>query len=160
MIREGIMNYFDEAEMVMKELYGRDVAMSLATVNGDKPNIRIVNAYYKENAFYVTTYSLSNKMKDIEKNPNAALNHNLLVAHGMGKNMGNPLEEQNRELREELKQAFCAFYDKHVCEEDPNTCILKITLTDSLVFAHDYKYVIDFEHKSASREDCVLDIVF
>lgn len=59
----------------------------------------MINAYYKENAFYITTYSLSNKMKEITKNPNAALNHNLFVAHGIGNNIGNPLEEQNRELR-------------------------------------------------------------
>jgi len=39
-------------------------------------------------------------------------------------------------------------------------CILKITLTDSLVFANDYKYFIDFEHNTASREECVIDIVF
>lgn len=154
------MNYFNEAISVMKELYGRDVAMSLATVNGDKANIRVVNAYYKENAFYITTYNLSNKMKEIAKNPNVALNYNLFVAHGIGKNIGNPLEEQNRELREELKQIFCAFYDKHVCEEDTNTCILKITLTDSLIFTNDYKYIIDFKHKDATREECVIDIIF
>lgn len=154
------MNYFNEAISVMKELYGRDVAMPLATVNGDKANIRVVNAYYKENAFYITTYSLSNKMKEIDKNPNVALNHNLFVAHGTGKNIGNPLIEQNRELRDELKQIFCAFYDKHVCEEDPNTCILKVHLTDALVFAHDYKYFIDFKLKTAAREKCVIDIVF
>ncbi|MBU3187445.1 pyridoxamine 5'-phosphate oxidase family protein [Clostridium estertheticum] len=152
------MNYFNEAITVMKELYGQDVAMPLATVNGDKANIRVINAYYKENAFYITTYSLSNKMKEITKNPNVALNHNLFVAHGTGNNIGNPLEEQNRELREELKQIFYVFYDKHVCEEDTNTCILKISLTDSLVFAHDYKYFIDFKHKTATREKCVIDI--
>ena len=154
------MNCFIEAIKVMKELYGQDVAMSLATVNGDKANIRVINAYYMENAFYITTYSLSNKMKEITKNPNVALNHNLFVAHGIGNNIGNPLEEQNRELREELKQIFYVFYDKHVCEEDTNTCILKITLTDSLLFAHDYKYFIDFKHKTATREECLIDIVF
>jgi hypothetical protein len=154
------MNYFDEAVTAMKELYGHDVAMPVATVNGDKANIRVVNAYYKENAFYITSYALSNKMKEIEKNPNVALNHNLFVAHGWGKNIGNPLEERNRDLREELRQVFFAFYDKHVCEGDPNTCILKIDLMDALVFAHDYKYFIDFEDQTTTRQDFVVDIVF
>lgn len=154
------MNYFEEAITVMNELYGRDVAMSLATVNKDKPNIRVINAFFKENAFYITTYSLSNKMKEVIKNPNVALNHNLFVAHGIGENLGNLLKEENRELRDELKQVFCAFYDKHVYEQDPNTCILKINLTDSLLFAHDYKYLIDFKNKTANREECVIDIVF
>ena len=153
------MNYFNEAVSVMKELYGRDVAMSLATVNDDKPNIRVVNAYFKEDTFYITTYTLSHKMKEIVKNPYVALNHNLFVAHGMGKNIGNPLEEGNKNLREELKQVFCAFYDKHVCEEDPNTCILKIDLADALLFANNYKYLIDFNQKTATREDFVVDII-
>ena len=154
------MNYYNESIMVMKELYGRDVAMSLATVNGDKANVRVINAYYNENIFYITTYSLSNKMKEITINPNVALNHNMFVAHGLGKNIGNPLEEQNQELREQLKHVFFAFYDKHVYEDDINTCILKITLTDSLVFAHDYKYFIDFKNKTAMREKFIVDILF
>ena len=155
-----MVNYFNEALDVMREVYGKDTAMSLATVNGDKPNMRVVNAYYEECAFYVTTYALSNKIKEISKNPNVALNHNLFVAHGTGENIGNPLDKQNAEIREELKKAFVAFYDKHVNEQDKNTCILKITLDDALVFANDYKYFIDFKNKTAVREHCVVDIVF
>lgn len=62
----GIDNYFNEAISVMKELYGKDVAMSLATVNGEKVNVRVINAYYKEKTFYITSYALSNKMKKIK----------------------------------------------------------------------------------------------
>jgi hypothetical protein len=151
-------NYYKEAVAVISELYGKDTPMSLATVNGDKANIRVIDAYYKENAFYITTYTLSNKMKEILKNPNVALNHNLFVAHGIGENLGNPLEGQNAGLREELKRVFAAFYDKHVDEQDKNTCILKISLTDALLFAHDFKYFIDFEHQTATRKSHINDI--
>lgn len=154
------MNYFEEAVAIMKDMYGRDVPMPLATVNGDRANIRVVDVYYKENSFYIATYGLSNKMKEIDKNPNVALNHNLFVAHGIGKNIGHPLEEHNRDLREELKQVFVSFYDKHVDEGDSNTCILKITLKDALVFANDYKYFINFDQKTATRVDYVVDIDF
>ena len=51
------------------ELYGHDVAMPLATVNDGKANLRVVNSYYKDKAFYITTYALSNKMKEIAINP-------------------------------------------------------------------------------------------
>jgi len=155
-----VNNYFNEAISAMKELYGKDIVMSLATVNRDKANIRSVNAYFKDNAFYITTYALSNKMKEIEKNPNVALNHNLFVAHGVGENIGNPLDESNRGLREELRNVFAAFYDKHVDEQDKNTCILKILLNDALVFAHNYKYFIDFQGQTAARKDHVVDIVY
>lgn len=153
-------NYFNEAIEIMKELYGKDIAMSLATVNGDKANARVINAYFKQDAFYVTTYALSNKMKEISVNPSVALNHNLFVAHGIGTNIGNPLDESNLDLREELRRVFVAFYDRHVDEQDENTCILKITLSDALVFAHDYKYYVDFRNQIATREDCVVDIAF
>ena len=76
------MNYFEEALQVMKDLYGKDVVMSLATTNNGKANIRNVNAYYKDKCFYITTYALSNKIKEITLNPWVALCHNLCVAHG------------------------------------------------------------------------------
>lgn len=154
------MNYYEESLQIMNELYGHDVAMPLATVNDGKANLRVVNAYYKDKAFYITTYSLSNKMKEIAINPYVAINHNLFVAHGVGKSIGNPLDENNKELREELRQVFYAFYDKHVDEQDKNTCILKIDLNDALVFAHDYKYFIDFKNEVSTREKYIIDIVF
>jgi hypothetical protein len=153
-------NYFDEATNVMKELYGKDIAMPLATVNETKANIRVVNTYYNNNAFYIVTYALSNKIKEIQKYFNVALNHNLFVAHGIGENIGHPLNEQNKELREKLRNVFIAFYDKHVNEEDKNTCILKILLNDALVFANDYKYKINYKDKTATREKFIVDIIF
>lgn len=35
--------------------------------------------------------------------------------------------------------------------------LIEITLTDSLIVAHDYKYFIDFNHKTAWREKCVVE---
>lgn len=155
-----IMNFFDEALCKMEELYGKDTSMPLATVKDGKADLRVVNAYYKEKSFYITTYALSEKMKEIARNPSVALCHNLFVAHGNGRNIGHPLAPQNRELRGELRKVFCAFYDKHVKEADEHTCLLRIDLTDALVFADDYKYFIDFQAMTATRENCVVDIVF
>lgn len=151
-------NYFKEATSVMNELYGKDMPMSLATVNGDKADIRVIDAWYNENAFYITTYALSGKMQEISKNPNVALNHNLFVAHGVGKNIGHPLDEANAGLREELKRIFYAFYDRHVDEQDKHTCILKVSLTDANFFANDFKYYVDFEHQTATRTHHINDI--
>jgi hypothetical protein len=115
-----MMDCFDESLRVMNELYGHDTAMPLATVNGGRPNLRVVNAYYKDMSFYITTYSLSSKMKEIAVNPHVAINHNLFVAHGVGENLAHPLSEGNESLREELRHVFSAFYDKHVDERDKN----------------------------------------
>ena len=32
-----------------------------------------LNAYYEDGSFYIITYALSNKIKQIEKNPNVAI---------------------------------------------------------------------------------------
>lgn len=154
------MDVFREALSVMDELYGKDTAMPLATVNNGKANLRVVNAYYKGRAFYITTHALSNKMREIAANPSVAINHDLFVAHGLGENIGSPLDDKNKELREELRRVFCAFYDKHVNERDKNTCILKIKLTDALLFARDFKYLINFEDQTAIKQNCVIDIIF
>jgi hypothetical protein len=158
--RKKMDNFFNEAVSAMTELYGKDVPMSLATVKGDKPNARVVDVYFKDDAFYITSYALSNKMQEISKNPYVALNHNLFVAHGVGENIGHPLDEANKDLRDELRSVFFIFYDRHVNEQDKHTCILKVSLTDALLFAHDYKYIVDFSEKTATREDCVVDITF
>lgn len=52
-----------EAQEIMKERFGHDTLLSLATVDGDQPFVRTVNAYYEDGAFYVITHGLSNKMK-------------------------------------------------------------------------------------------------
>ncbi len=154
------MAYFKEALTVMSEQFGQDTVMSLATVNDGKANVRNINAYYKAGAFYITTYALSRKMQEIARNPSVALCYHLFVAHGEGENLGHPLKAENLRLRNELKQVFSAFYDQHVDETDANTCILKITPTDALVFANNYKYRLDFQKATADREDFIVDIVF
>ena len=51
----------------MKERFGKDSIIGLATTVDNIPYVRNVDAYYEDGAFYVLTYGLSNKMKQIEK---------------------------------------------------------------------------------------------
>ncbi len=55
---------------------------------------------------------------------------------------------------------FCAFYDRHVNEADPNTCLLKVTLSDAVVFTSDARYLVDFTARAAEKQAFVNDIVF
>ena len=154
------MDVYSKAMAVMDEQFGHDVVVSLATVDGSQANVRTVNAYYRDGAFYVTSYALSHKMKEIAANPSVALCHGLFVAHGTGTNLGNPLAPGNGALREELRHVFSAFYDRHVNELDPHTCILKVDLTDAVVFTANAKYAIDWTSKSAEKTPFVNDIVY
>ncbi len=151
--------FFLEAVKAMETLYGQDVPMSLATAEGEKPNIRVVDVYFENGAFYTVTHKKSNKMLEIARNPNVALNHLLFVARGTAEDKGHPLAKGNEALRETLMRVFEKFYSRHVDEHDPDTCILKITPAWALVFTDDHKYIADFASKTASRQPFVNDIL-
>lgn len=153
------MDTFAAAAGLMQEQFGCDVIIALATCTENGVNVRNVNGYYKDGAMYVVTHSASQKMRDIERKGDVAVCKDLMCAHGIGENLGSPKKEANRELRDELKTVFCAFYDRHVNEDDPGTCILKIILTDAVAFSKDTKYLIDFTKKTATAIAFVNDIV-
>jgi general stress protein 26 len=153
------MDIFKSATELMKEQLGHDVIMSLATCTESGVNVRNVDGYYKDGSVYVVTHSCSQKMKDIDSKSNVAICKDLMCAQGIGENLGNPKEESNRELREELKKIFVAFYDRHVNENDPGTCILKIILTNAVAFSQDTKYIIDYKSATATAIPFVNDII-
>lgn len=154
------MNTFESATGLMKEQLGHDVIISLATCAEDGVSVRNVDGYYKDGAVYVVTHMFTQKMKDITRNPHVAICKDLMCAKGFGENLGNPKEEQNEGLTKELREIFVAFYDRHVNEDDPGTCILKITLISAVAFNATTKYVIDYENGTATETPFINDIVY
>lgn len=130
----------------MKERFGHDSLLSVATLDYDgTPWVRIVNAYYEDGAFYSVTYGLSNKMQQIAKDGRVGVCGEWFTARGMGESIGNPKEEKNAALMERIREAFKAWYDNgHTNEDDPNTCILKITLIEATLWHHGTCFEIDF----------------
>ena len=131
---------------IIQERFGKDSLIALATVDGDIPAVRTVNTVYIDGAFYVVTYALSGKMKQIAKNPTVAICGDWFTAHGVGENLGHVLLEENQNIMEKLRTAFSAWYNNgDTNEADPNTCLLKIRLTDGVLFSHGTRYDIEFE---------------
>lgn len=134
-----------ESKRIMDERFGRDSIIALATVEDGMPCVRNVNAFYEDGAFYVITNALSNKMKQIEKNPAVAIAGDWFTAHGKGINLGYFGKSENKEIAAKLKKAFCAWIDNgHNNFDDENTCILCVQLTDGVLFSHGTRYDIDF----------------
>ena len=130
---------------IMNERFGHDTLLSVATVDDGIPNVRIVNSYYEDGAFYVITYALSHKMKQIKKNPAVAVCGEWFSAHGIGENMEHIQKKENEEIADKLRQAFVAWYSNgHTDENDKHTCVLRIKLTDGVLFSNGTKYNIDF----------------
>ena len=134
-----------EAEKIMMERFGKDTVIALATVEHEMPYVRKVNAYYEDGSFYIITYALSNKIKQIENNPNVAIAGDWFTAHGKGKNLGYFGKEENRMIAEKLKIVFAEWIDNgHNDFDDIVSIILCINLTQGFVFSHGTKYEIDF----------------
>ena len=124
--------------------------ISVATINGDELSVRIVNGYYEYGAFYTVTWVRSNKMKQITINSKVAMCAEWFTAHGIGEHFGHPHDEKNVELMAKLRKAFAEWYDNgHTDESNPNTCILRVSLTDGVLHNQGTKYIIDFENKTA-----------
>ena len=130
-----------EAEKIMMERFGKDTVIAVATVENEMPYVRYVNAYYEKGAFYIITYALSNKMKQMEKNPRVAIAGDWFTAHGKGINLGYFGKEENRLIADKLKTAFAEWIDNgHNNFDDENTIILCVELTDGLLLSHGTRY--------------------
>ena len=143
---EGIpVKNHEHINAIMLERFGKDSLVALATVDHGIPSVRTVNAVYIDSAFYVVTYALSAKMQQIAKNPMVAVCGEWFTAHGIGENLGHVLREENRAIMDILRTAFAAWYDNgHINEADTNTCLLKIKLTDGVLFFNGTRYDIVF----------------
>ena len=123
-----------EMHEVMAERFSKDSLIAMATVSGDTPHVRAVNAYYMDGAFYCVTYAQSGKMKQIEKNPIVGICGEWFTGHGSAENLGHVLLESNGALMDILRPAFAAWYSLgHVDESDPDTILLRIKLTDGVL---------------------------
>ena len=132
-------------EQIMLERFGKDSLISLATSENNIPHVRVVDAFYENGAFYVLTYALSGKMKQIEKNTVVAIAGDWFTAHGKGVNLGWFGAEENKEIAEKMRNVFAEWIDNgHNNFDDVNTCILKIELTEGVLFSHGTRYEIDF----------------
>lgn len=76
------MTEFNEGLKLLDQKFGngKDNLLALATISRELnddgkvcPNVRCVDAYYENATFYVVTNAKSNKMQDIEQNPEVSI---------------------------------------------------------------------------------------
>ena len=127
---------------ILNERFSKDSLMALATVDSNGiPWVRTIDAIFYEDSFYTITYALSNKVKQIEANSNVAISGEWFSGHATGENLGHIKSENNKEIADRLRKAFSAWYGNgHINEDDPNTIILRMKLTDGILFSNGTKY--------------------
>ena len=133
-----------QIEQIMTERFGKDSLMALATVDRGLPSVRTVDAVYIAGSFYTITHALSGKMQQVRQEPRVAICGEWFSGHGIGEDLGHVLREENREILAVLRSAFSAFSawygNGHIQEEDPNTVLLRIRLTDGVLFSQGQRY--------------------
>lgn len=133
--------YSNEVDNILKERFDKDSIIALATVSDNMPYVRNVDAFYEDGAFYVLTYGLSGKMKQIEENPMVALAGEWFTGHGKAVNLGYFGKEENAQIAKRMREVFATWIDNgHNDFNDVNTCILCIELTDGVLFADGKRY--------------------
>ena len=134
-----------EIEKILIERFGNDNIIALATTVDNKPYVRSVDSFYENGSFYVLTYGLSNKMKQIHQNPCVAIAGDWFTANGQGINLGYFGDKENKKIAEKMLVIFSEWINNgHNNFEDKNTCILQIELMDGVLFSQGTRYDIDF----------------
>lgn len=155
------MTEFEEGWGLMNEKFGggKDNVIALATIalegaegGTNRPAVRGIDAYYEDGVFYATTNAKSNKMRQIEKNPEVSVASlaEMFTARGIGENLGWVLDPKNAGLRAKLHASFAAWYDLANNEKDENCCILAIRLTKGTLNINHWEklYHMDFGNKT------------
>lgn len=130
-------NYMNkDFDNLLKERFSIDSLISVATVDEKgKPWVRIVDAIYVEGAFFTITNAVTNKIKHINRNPVVGICGEWFSGHGNAESLGYVCIEENKALADKLREAFASWYDNgHTNENDLNTIILKITVTDGIAY--------------------------
>jgi len=154
------LNLYEQSLHDLNQIFGKDIQYALSTIDQDKPCVRIVDGFFFNGSIYITSYALARKVFHINSNKNVALCYKLNTFQGVCTNIGHPLKEENRDIREKLKSVFYLFYDKHVDENDLNTCILKVDLSFAVMFAKDQKYHLDFHSKKVIVKKYIDDMIY
>lgn len=157
------MSKFENAMKLIEERCGngKEEVIGLATISLSKnaqgnprPAVRLVCAYYEDGKFYVSSDARKNKMLQIEKNNEVAVcGFGWYSFNGVAENLGWVKDEKNADIRAKFKKAF-EWFDTDGGEDDPNSIVLCIKLTDGTIIDHEKKYgdvfyEIDFVNKVA-----------
>jgi len=133
-----------DAQAIMAERFGGDTVMSLATLDGDRPSVRPVDAFYEGGAFYVITHARSPKMDQIRAHPVVGIGAEWFSGHGRAESLGHVLAPSNTALMARARAIFAAWLDNGDLNlTDPDTVFLRIRLTDGVLWSHGTRYDLD-----------------
>ncbi|QUS56225.1 pyridoxamine 5'-phosphate oxidase family protein [Pseudovibrio brasiliensis] len=150
------MSKYDDTIKLIETRCGNDkeVIIALATISlsekesgKPRPSTRMVCAYYENGVFYVSTDARKNKTLQIEKNNAVSVcGMEGFSFQGIAENLGWVKAEKNSEIRAKFKNIF-KWFDEEGDEENPNSIVLRITLSEGTILDGEKAYGIDLINK-------------
>ena len=139
------MKLTPETQSLMEQRFSHDCLIALATLDNGAPAVRTLDAYYEDGAFYAVTDERSGKVQQIKKNPTVAICGDWFTAHGTAESLGHFLLPDNITIADKLRTVFAAWlFDGDIDINNVHTVILRIKLTDGVLFNHGTRHDIDF----------------
>ena len=157
------MSKYENAMKLLEERCGngKEEVIALATISlspnaagNPRPAVRMVCAYYEDGVFYVSTDAKKNKMLQIEKNSEVCVaGLDWYHFQGTAENLGWVKDEKNSQSRAKFKEIF-NWFDEVGDEDNPNSIVLSITLTEGTITDNEMKYgelqyEVDFINRTA-----------
>lgn len=143
------MTDYDKSQRVLRELFERDYTFVFATCSGNAPYQRVVDTCYWQGAFWIVTHGLSNKVKQLQGNPNVSLCNGFHIFEGTAVNAGHPLLPENKEIRLKLTEVFAPWYFEHNDEKDEQMCFVKMVPHTGFFHRDGTGYQVDFMSQTA-----------
>ncbi len=141
---------FDKLNKKLKRQFGKDRNMALATSFEDVPTVRIVDTYYLNSSFYIVTHESSEKVEQLKKNKYVSLCTNLNEFQGEAINIGHPLNDENKDIRDLLTEVFSNWYFAHNDESDPKMCYIQVKINSAFTLFNKVGYSVDFRTKEVT----------
>ncbi len=142
---------FEKLSIKLIRQFGKDRNMAMATVVNSVPTIRIVDTFFYDNCFYIVTHESSEKVQQILSNKYVSLCTNFHEFQGEAFNIGHPLDDRNKEIREKLIDAFSNWYFAHNDESDPKMCILQVKINTAFTYFNKIGYNVDFKSQEITK---------
>ena len=134
-----------EIQSIMKERFGTERLITIATSENNIPYIRAVNAVYENGWFYFATLSNSSKMKQMEENPITAVCGPWFNGRGTAHNLGSISITQNRHVYELLRASFESWiHEAKINVTDTEIVLCGIQMTKATLYSQSQRYDILF----------------
>ena len=134
-----------EIQSIMKERFGTERLITIATSEDNIPYIRAVNAVYENGWFYFATLSNSSKMKQMEENPITAVCGPWFNGHGTAHNLGSISITQNKHIYKLLRTSFESWiHEAKINVTDTEIVLCGIQMTKATLYSQSQRYDILF----------------